>query len=44
VRPRTKCRHADLAWAVHAWAQSRLTADERGRVDRAMDDVWRVAA
>ncbi len=33
---RDECRHAELAWAVHAWASPRLSADERRRVDDAM--------
>jgi hypothetical protein len=31
-----ECRHAELAWAVHAWAMARLTSGERYRVERAM--------
>jgi hypothetical protein len=31
-----ECRHAELAWAVHAWAMPRLTEGERRAVDRAM--------
>lgn len=31
-----ECRHAELAWAVHAWAMPRLNANERLLVERAM--------
>jgi hypothetical protein len=34
-----ECRHAELAWAVHAWAMRRLTDDERRAVERAMKDA-----
>ena len=34
-----ECRHAELAWAVHAWAMPRLTDDERRTVERAMKDA-----
>jgi hypothetical protein len=34
-----ECRHAELAWAVHAWAPPRLSADERRRVERAMREA-----
>jgi hypothetical protein len=34
-----ECRHAELAWAVHAWAMPRLTDDERRAVERAMKDA-----
>jgi hypothetical protein len=34
-----ECRHAELAWAVHAWAMPRLTEDERLTVERAMKDA-----
>jgi hypothetical protein len=34
-----ECRHAELAWAVHAWAMPRLTGDERRAVERAMKDA-----
>jgi hypothetical protein len=34
-----ECRHAELAWAVHAWAMPRLSADERVEVERAMKDA-----
>jgi hypothetical protein len=34
-----ECRHAELAWAVHAWALPRLSSAERERVDRAMRDA-----
>jgi hypothetical protein len=34
-----ECRHAELAWAVHAWAMLRLTDDERRAVARAMKDA-----
>jgi hypothetical protein len=34
-----ECRHAELAWAVHAWAMPRLTEDERRAVERAMKDA-----
>ncbi|HEX8795055.1 MAG TPA: hypothetical protein VF765_29110 [Polyangiaceae bacterium] len=40
-----ECRHADLAWAVHAWAMPRLTGDDRRAVQRAMKDaVTEIAA
>jgi hypothetical protein len=31
-----ECRHAELAWAVHAWAMPRLSGEERQRVEGAM--------
>ena len=31
-----ECRHAELAWAVHAWAMVRLSHEERERVRTAM--------
>ncbi|MEO8876438.1 MAG: hypothetical protein ABI461_12685 [Polyangiaceae bacterium] len=31
-----ECRHAELAWAVHAWAMPQLSAAERERVRAAM--------
>lgn len=31
-----ECRHADLAWSVHAWLMPQLTTDEANRVKRAM--------
>jgi len=31
-----ECRHAELAWAVHAWAMARLTDPERRTVEHAM--------
>jgi hypothetical protein len=34
-----ECRHAELAWAVHAWAMLRLSADARLEVERAMKDA-----
>jgi hypothetical protein len=34
-----ECRHAELAWAVHAWAMARLGDDERLAVQRAMQDA-----
>jgi hypothetical protein len=34
-----ECRHAELAWAVHAWALPRLTEDERRRVESAMSEA-----
>lgn len=34
-----ECRHAELAWAVHAWAMARLGDDERRAVERAMKDA-----
>jgi len=34
-----ECRHAELAWAVHAWAVVRLRDDERRAVERAMKDA-----
>jgi hypothetical protein len=34
-----ECRHAELAWAVHAWAAPRLSTDERRRVQDAMREA-----
>ncbi len=34
-----ECRHAELAWAVHAWAMARLGEHERRAVQRAMKDA-----
>jgi hypothetical protein len=34
-----ECRHAELAWAVHAWAMARLHAEERRRVKDAMREA-----
>jgi hypothetical protein len=34
-----ECRHAELAWAVHAWAAPRLSIDEQRRVKEAMSDA-----
>ena len=34
-----ECRHAELAWAVHAWAMPRLSASGRLQVERAMKDA-----
>jgi hypothetical protein len=34
-----ECRHAELAWEVHAWAMPRLTDDERLTVERAMKEA-----
>jgi len=31
-----ECRHAELAWAVHAWAMPQLSVSEAQRVERAM--------
>jgi hypothetical protein len=40
-----ECRHAELAWGVHAWAMPRLTDDERRAVERAMKEaVTEIAA
>jgi hypothetical protein len=40
-----ECRHAELAWAVHAWALPKLSKDEQRRVENAMRDaVAEVAA
>ncbi len=40
-----ECRHAELAWAVHAWALPQLTSVERLRVETAMRDaVGEIAA
>jgi hypothetical protein len=36
---RDECRHAELAWAVHAWMAPRLSADERRRVHDAMREA-----
>jgi hypothetical protein len=32
--------HAELAWNVHAWIMTRLTADERAEVERAMERAF----
>ena len=32
--------HADLAWNVHAWLMTKLSADERAEVDAAMDRAF----
>ena len=34
-----ECRHAELAWAVHAWAMPRLSESGRLQVERAMKDA-----
>jgi hypothetical protein len=34
-----ECRHAELAWAIHAWALPRLSQSERARVEGAMRDA-----
>jgi hypothetical protein len=34
-----ECRHAELAWAVHAWALPRLSSAERERVEVAMREA-----
>jgi hypothetical protein len=34
-----ECRHAELAWAVHAWAMARLAGEERRRVKEAMREA-----
>jgi hypothetical protein len=34
-----ECRHAELAWAIHAWALPRLSANEGARVQAAMRDA-----
>jgi hypothetical protein len=34
-----ECRHAELAWAVHAWAMVRLPAEEQRRVKNAMREA-----
>jgi len=36
---RDEVRHAQLAWEIHAWALSKLTASARRRVERAMADA-----
>jgi hypothetical protein len=36
---RDECRHAELAWAVHAWAMARLPVAGRARVSGAMRDA-----
>ncbi|MBS2014803.1 MAG: ferritin-like domain-containing protein [Deltaproteobacteria bacterium] len=33
---RDEASHAELAWNVHAWLMTRLTSDERARVEEAM--------
>lgn len=33
---RDEASHAELAWSVHAWLMTRLTSDERARVEDAM--------
>lgn len=32
--------HADLAWRIHAWALPKLSASERGQVERALRDAF----
>jgi hypothetical protein len=34
-----ECRHAELAWAIAAWAMPRLTPEERAEVERAKRDA-----
>jgi hypothetical protein len=34
-----ECRHAELAWAVHAWALARLSDAQRRRIESAMSDA-----
>jgi hypothetical protein len=34
-----ECRHAELAWAVHAWAMARLSGEERRRVKESMREA-----
>lgn len=34
-----ECRHAELAWAVHAWAMPQLSADEAREVEIAMREA-----
>jgi hypothetical protein len=34
-----ECRHAELAWAVHAWAMARMSPDERASIEGAMKEA-----
>ncbi|MBZ4336145.1 hypothetical protein [Corallococcus sp. AS-1-12] len=34
-------RHAELSWAIHAWALERLSPEARERVDSARREAWR---
>jgi hypothetical protein len=34
-----ECRHAELAWAIHAWALPQLSRNERARVEEAMREA-----
>ncbi|CAM4518378.1 hypothetical protein [Corallococcus exiguus] len=34
-------RHAELSWAINAWAMERLSPDSRERVDAARCEAWR---
>jgi hypothetical protein len=36
-----ECRHAELAWSVHAWALPRLRPAERKRVEDALREAAR---
>ncbi|MCY1036718.1 hypothetical protein OV207_35105 [Corallococcus sp. BB11-1] len=35
-------RHAELAWAIDAWARTRLSEDARARVEAARHEAWLV--
>jgi hypothetical protein len=34
-----ECRHAELAWAVHAWTMSQLQATQRDRIQERMNEA-----
>lgn len=34
-------RHAELSWAIHAWALGRLSPEARARVESAREEAWR---
>jgi hypothetical protein len=34
-------RHAELSWAIDAWALARLSPEERARVEAARQEAWR---
>ncbi|MFP2933347.1 hypothetical protein ACLESO_51015, partial [Pyxidicoccus sp. 3LG] len=33
-------RHAELSWAIHAWALGQLSAEARARVEAARQEAW----
>ena len=44
ISPRTvapdELRHAELSWAIDAWARGRLSSDARARVEAARREAW----